>query len=82
MLSQSADEQHRTHGTGYPKHQHTYQRSCGGKDQTYNDGNNDGEQDLLQLGYGTKLTHLDLSLFLSSEKLHNRGGWIMGTSDM
>ena len=27
------------------QHQHTYQRSCGGKDQTYNDGNNDGERD-------------------------------------
>ena len=55
------------------QHQHTYQRSCGGKDQTYNDSNNDGEQDFLQFGYRTKLTHLDLSLLLSGEKFHNRG---------
>ena len=46
------------------EHQHTYQRSCGGKQQTNNNGNDDREQDLLQLGNRTKLLHLDLSLFL------------------
>ena len=49
------------------QHQHTYQRSCRWQDQTYNDGNDDREQDLLQLGYRTKLVHLDLTLFFRSK---------------
>ena len=46
------------------KHQHTNQRSCGRQKQADNDGNNNREQDLLQLGNRTKLLHLDLPLFL------------------
>ena len=46
------------------EHQHTYQRSGGRKDHADNDGDNDREEDLLQLGYRTELLHLDLPLFL------------------
>ena len=54
------------------KHQHTYQRSGGWKDHADNDGDNNREQDLLEFGYGTKLLHFDFTLFLCSQKLHDR----------
>ena len=54
------------------KHQHTYQRSGRWKDHADNDGDNNREQDLLEFGYGTKLLHFDFTLFLCSQKLHDR----------
>ena len=54
------------------KHQHTYERCCTWKDQTYHSRNNDWEKDSFQFGNRTKLFHLDLSFLLCCKEFHDR----------
>ena len=54
------------------EHQTADQRCCGRNEEGNEDGNNDREQDLFGLGNGAERGHLDQTLFLGGEELHDR----------
>ena len=54
------------------EHQHTDERSCCRKNHTNDDRDDDREEDLLELGDISQLSHLDFSLLFCREKLHDR----------
>ena len=52
------------------QHQAADQRSGGGQQQDADGSDQDGEYDLLLLGYGASLLHLDAALFFGGQQLH------------
>ena len=53
------------------EHQAANQRCCAGQQQSYDNSDNDREDDLLLLRYGTQLSHTNLTLALSGQQSHN-----------
>lgn len=64
------------HNTGLfhqiAQHQHADKRHGCGKDQTNDDGADNGEHDLFQFGNRTKLFHYDHTFFLCGKCAHDR----------
>ena len=64
------------HNTGLfhqiAQHQHADKRHGCGKDQTNDDGADNGEHDLFQFGNRTKLFHYDHTFFLCGKRAHDR----------
>ena len=54
------------------QHQHTQQGGGVGDQQDHENGHGDGEDDLLRLGHGAQLGHLDLAHLLGGQGLHQR----------